>query len=143
MLLRLGFVLAAHDGGLKWQLDQARKGKVSYFALGSQWLPWIHLDDVVAFIVRALDNDGWAGAYNLVALEHVRSREFADTLARQAGTGPPSKSPSLLARLFVGAGADILLGGRRVTPARLTDSGFESQHPELEEALRACVEEAQ
>ncbi|MFD9888723.1 TIGR01777 family oxidoreductase [Amycolatopsis sp. NPDC059027] len=139
VLLRLGFVLTAKGGGLAWQLDNARKGKVSYFAPGSQWLPWIHLDDVVAFILRAMAEDGWHGAYNLVAPEQVRSREFAETLARVASADRPRKSPALLARLFVGAGAAIVLGGRRVAPARLLESGFEFQYPHLEGALRECA----
>lgn len=139
VLLRLGFVLAANSGGLRWQLDQARKGKVSYFAPGSQWLPWIHLDDVVTFILQAMDEDSWNGAYNLVAPEQVRSREFAETLARVVATEQPRKSPALIARLFVGAGADIVLGGRRVTPVRLLESGFEFRYPDLTSALRGCV----
>ncbi|QWF84990.1 TIGR01777 family oxidoreductase [Amycolatopsis sp. CA-230715] len=139
VLLRLSFVLTGNGGGLKWQLDQARKGRSSYFAPGSQWLPWIHLDDVVAFVRRALGDDSWKGAYNLVAPEHVRSREFAETLARATAADPPRRSPALLARLFVGAGADIVLGGRRVTPARLLESGFEFRYPDLAGALRECA----
>lgn len=141
VLMRLGFVLSADGGGLKWQLDAASKGKVSYFTPGTQWLPWVHLDDVVAFIVGALSEPEWRGAYNVVAPQQVRSREFACTLARITGTAPPRRSAALFARLFVGAGADIMLGGRRVVPRRLTTSGFAFAHPDLDEALRACADE--
>ncbi|GAA4551980.1 TIGR01777 family oxidoreductase [Amycolatopsis samaneae] len=139
VLLRLGFVLAAKGGGVRWQLEQARKGKASYFAPGSQWLPWIHLDDVVAFILRVMDEDGWNGAYNLVAPEQVRSREFAETLAHVAGADRPRASRTLLARLFLGAGADIVLGGRRVAPARLIEAGFAFRYPHLAGALQECA----
>lgn len=141
VLMRMGFVLAPDGGGLKWQLDAATKGKVSYFAPGTQWLPWVHVDDVVAFVLLALGEDGWRGAYNLVAPQQVRSREFAETLSRVTGAAPPRRSASIFARLFVGAGADIMLGGRRIVPRRLTDSGYEFAHPRLEEALRVCADE--
>lgn len=142
MLMRMGFVLSPDGGGLRWQLDEARKGKVSYFAPGTQWLPWIHLDDVVAFVLRALDVDEWRGAYNLVAPEPVRSREFAETLARVTGAAPPRRSPAIFARMFIGAGADTVLGGRRVVPRRLSEAGYEFAYPHLEAALQACAEEA-
>jgi uncharacterized protein (TIGR01777 family) len=139
VLLRMGYVLSADGGGLPWQLAQARKGKARYFAPGSQWLPWIHLDDVVAFVTQALAEHAWSGAYNLVAPETVRSREFATTLTRVVGSPPPPQAPALLARLFVGAGADILLGGRRVIPARLSQAGHTFVHPSLEDAFHACA----
>lgn len=138
-LLRMGYVLAADGGGLPWQLQEARKGKASYFAPGAQWLPWIHLDDVVAFVMCALAEERWHGAYNVVAPQAVRSREFARTLTEVVDSTPPRQSPAVLARVFVGAGADILLGGRRVVPARLCRAGYEFRHPTLVGALRASA----
>lgn len=140
VLLRMGYVLSADGGGLPYQLGQARKGKVSYFAPGTQWLPWIHLADVVNFVADAIVEPRWHGAYNLVAPQQVRSRQFAQTLAQVVGADPPRPAPAVLARLFVGAGADIVLGGRRVVPARLSRAGYEFLHPDLEGALRACAQ---
>ena len=31
---------------------------------GDQYLPWIHVDDVVGLYLAALDGEGWSGAYN-------------------------------------------------------------------------------
>jgi uncharacterized protein (TIGR01777 family) len=135
VLLRMGYILTADGGGLPWQLQEARKDKASYFAPGTQWLPWVHLDDVVQFVMSALAEDRWHGAYNVVAPQAVRSREFAHTLTQVVESAPPRQAPAVLARVFVGAGADILLGGRRVTPARLNRAGYEFRHPTLENAL--------
>jgi uncharacterized protein (TIGR01777 family) len=140
VLLRMGYVLSADGGGLPYQLRQARKGKVSYFAPGTQWLPWIHLADVVTFVTNAIVEQRWHGAYNLVAPQQVRSRQFAETLAQVVHADPPRPAPAVLARLFVGAGADIVLGGRRVVPARLSRAGYEFLHPDLEGALSACIQ---
>ncbi|MGH3319074.1 MAG: TIGR01777 family oxidoreductase [Streptosporangiaceae bacterium] len=139
VLLRMGYVLSADGGGLPWQLQQARKGKAAYFAPGTQWLPWIHLDDVVDCVTHALAEERWCGAYNLVAPQAVRSREFANTLTQVVGSTPPRQTPALLARVFVGAGSDTLLGGRRVIPARLSRVGHAFVHPTLKDALHACA----
>lgn len=139
VLLRMGFVLAADGGGLPWQLQRARRGKAAYFAPGTQWVPWIHRDDVVQVVLRAVAEKHWRGAYNLVAPQQVRAREFAETLTRVIGSTPPRQTPAILARVFVGAGADILLGSRRVVPARLNQAGYEFTHPTLQDAVRACA----
>jgi uncharacterized protein (TIGR01777 family) len=136
VLLRMGYVLSADGGGLPWQLRQARNGKVSYYAPGTQWQAWIHLTDVVAVIRAAIADQRWRGAYNVVAPQPVRARQFAETLARVAGAPPPRPAPALLARLFAGAG--IVLGGRRVVPARLTRAGYEFVHTDLEAVLRVA-----
>jgi hypothetical protein len=75
-------------------------------------------------VLRTLDEDGWRGAYNLVAPQQVRSREFAETLSLVTGATPPRRSPAVFARIFVGSGADTMLRGRRVVPLRLIESGF-------------------
>ncbi|MGP3964987.1 TIGR01777 family oxidoreductase [Nonomuraea sp. 3N208] len=140
VLLRMGYVLSADGGGLPYQLQQARNGKAAYFAPGTQWLPWIHLADVVNFVAHALAEEHWRGAYNLVAPQEVQSRQFSETLAGVVQADPPRPTPAVLARLFVGAGADIILGGRRVVPARLTQAGYKFIHPDLHGAVQACAQ---
>lgn len=136
MFLRMGYVLAADGGGLPYQIEQAQKGKASYFAPGDQWLPWIHLVDVVGVILAAFEGPEWSGAYNVVAPEQVRSREFAEALARAVGSEGVRMAPPLIAKVFLGAGADILLKGRRVVPARLVRAGYDFVHSDLDGALR-------
>lgn len=141
IFMRLGFVLSGTGGGLEWQLQSARKGKVSYFAPGTQWLPWVHLDDVVGFVRRAVSDESWTGAYNLVSPHPPTSREFAENLAEVTAAAPPRRSSPVAARIWMGAGADIMLGGRHVVPARLIRAGFTFRHPTLVGSLRACVNE--
>jgi uncharacterized protein len=136
VLLRFGYVLAGEGGGLPWQLTQARKGKVTFFRPGTQWLPWVHLSDVITIIVSAIEDAAWAGPYNVVAPEAVTAAEFAETLSRVTGARPAKPTPRLFAHLFLGAGAMTVLGGRRVVPKRLLEQGYSFRYGELEPALR-------
>jgi hypothetical protein len=53
------------------------------------------------------------------------------------GSTPPRKTPALLARLFVGAGANILPGGRRAIRAKLNQAEHAFVHPAPDGAPRA------
>lgn len=141
VLLRFGFVLATEGGGFRWQLEQARKGKVSYFAPGTQWLPWIHIDDVVAVICDAIEDATWSGPYNIVAPEAATAEGFARALAAEIHAPPPTRSARVFAHLFVGSGAVTLLNGRRVVPQRLLERAYRFRHPDLGSAFQSlCAE---
>jgi uncharacterized protein len=104
---------------------------------GRQYFPWIHLDDVVSFCVRAVEHELFSGVYNLCAPQSVKNLEFCAALARHLRRPCWLPVPSPLLRLAVGEFADTLLGGQRAVPARLVDDGFSFSYPTLPEALAA------
>jgi 2-alkyl-3-oxoalkanoate reductase len=61
----------------------------------------IHLDDVAAATVLALEHDGPA-IYNIVDDEPAPSRVWLPELAKIVGARPPQHFPRLMARLFAG-----------------------------------------
>ena len=140
VLFRMGFVLSHRGGGFPYQLRQAGQGRVGYFGDGRQWAPWIHVDDVAEAFVRALEEPGWSGAYNLVSPRAPRARAFAEQLAELAGA-EVRPAPAMFARLFMGAGAPTVLRGRNVVPSRLLDAGFRYRYPELRDAMRRLLED--
>lgn len=143
VLMRMGYVLARDGGGLPHQIQRFRSGKGAYFAPGTQWSSWIHIDDVVSLVLRALDDETMGGPYNCVSPAPVRAVDFAGTLAAVVGAGRPRKTPSPLAHVILGAGADIVLRGRRVVPERLQAKGFRFRYPSLDPAIRSLALEPQ
>ena len=74
---------------------------------------------------------------NAVSPVPVRNADFAVTLGRVLNRPAVLRVPAALLRLLLREMADeMLLGGARVRPERLLDSGFEYQYPALEGALR-------
>jgi hypothetical protein len=136
VLMRLGYVLAAEGGGLPYQLAAAAKGKASFFRPGTQWLPWVHLTDVVSVIVAAIQSTAWLGPYNVVAPDAVTAAQFAETLSRVTGARAPRPSSRLFAHVLMGAGAVTVLDGRQVVPKRLLEQGYSFRYGELAVALR-------
>jgi uncharacterized protein len=134
--LRIGLVLGT-DGGILAQLAlAARFGAAAVIGDGRQWMSWIHVDDLVAIIERALVDATMRDEWNAVAPNPVRQRKFQRALTRVLGRPLLLRIPGALLRLMLGEMSELLVQGQRVAPRRLRDAGFEFRHPELEGALR-------
>ena len=59
--VRTGVVLDDDGGALAKMLPLFRLGVGGPVAGGDQYMPWIHLDDLVALYLRALDDAAWSG----------------------------------------------------------------------------------
>jgi uncharacterized protein len=136
---RTGVVLSESGGALAKMLPPFKLGVGGPVAGGGQYMPWIHLDDVVGAMLRAIDDDSLSGALNVTAPEPVTNRELSRTLGRVLVRPAITAVPGFALRLLYGEMGMIVTTGQRVIPARLTAAGYEYRHPQLEEALRAAI----
>jgi hypothetical protein len=135
--LRIGIVLAAEGGALAGLAPLFKLGLGGPVASGRQWMPWIHVDDLVALIRHALDEPSLAGPVNAVAPGIVRNEAFTRALARQVSRPAFLRVPAFALRAALGELAGELVGSRRVVARRALDSGFHFRHERLESALAA------
>src|SRR5436190_118562 len=77
--VRTGIVLAAGGGALEKMLPFFRLGIGGPVAGGRQYMPWIHLDDLVGIYLAALDGEGWSRSVNGSAPEPVTNKAFSQT----------------------------------------------------------------
>jgi uncharacterized protein (TIGR01777 family) len=136
---RTGVVLSESGGALARMLPPFKLGMGGPVAGGRQYMPWIHLDDVVGVMLRAIDDDSLSGAINLAAPEPVTNKELSRTLGRVLVRPAITPVPGFALRLLYGDMASIVTSGQRAVPAGLMELGYEFKHPQLHEALRAAV----
>ncbi len=138
---RNGIVLAAEGGALAKQLPLFRFGLGGRLGPGTQWLPWISLDDEVSAIVHLLTVDV-TGPVNLCAPEPVTNATFTEVLGRVLGRPTLLRVPRFGPRLLLGRqlADELLFWSVRAVPERLQASGYRFAHPELEGALRALLD---
>ena len=136
--LRTGLVLSAQGGLLTPMLPLFRAGLGGPTGSGRQFMPWIHIDDVLGLILEALFDERYVGPLNVTAPNPVRYRAFAKALGAALGRPAFFAAPSAAVRLFMGSqrAEEIVLTGQRAVPARAQELGFEYAHPHLEDALR-------
>ncbi|BAE74885.1 Epimerase family protein [Sodalis glossinidius str. 'morsitans'] len=138
-LSRTGVVLAA-DGGLLGRLLPLYKvGLGGPIGDGTQFMSWIHIDDIVNALLFMLTTDGLAGPFNVCSPYPVRNEHFSSVLAGVLHRPVFTRVPARAVQLFLGEGASLILGGQRAMPRRLTEAGFTFCYSELEAALTEIV----
>jgi len=137
--LRTGFVVG-RGGALPLMMLPFRLSVGGPLGSGRQWLPWVHLDDVVGLILFALEHEGVSGPLNVSAPEPVRNREFARVLGRVMRRPSWAPAPAPVMRAVLGEMADMILTGQRAVPEAALGAGYEFRHPDLEAALRDILE---
>jgi uncharacterized protein (TIGR01777 family) len=137
--VRTGVVLDRSGGALAKMLPPFRAGIGGPVAGGRQYLPWIHLDDLVGIYLAALDGDDWSGPVNASAPEPVTNKEFSKALGRALHRPAFLPVPAFALRVLYGEMANIVTTGQRATPTRALDLGYTFRHPDLDEALAAAL----
>jgi uncharacterized protein (TIGR01777 family) len=138
VIVRTGVVLDQEGGALSKMLTPFKLGGGGPVAGGRQYMPWIHVDDVVGIYVAAIDND-WTGPVNATAPEPVTNKTFSKALGKALHRPAVAPIPGAAIRLLYGDMAEIVTKGQRVYPKRTLEYGYAYKHPQLDEALRAAV----
>jgi uncharacterized protein (TIGR01777 family) len=137
-ITRTGVVLSPGSGALQKMLPFFKLGIGGPVAGGRQYVPWVHLDDVVGAVVFLL-GEQFRGPVNVTAPEPVTNREFSRTLGRVLRRPAFAPVPGLAVKALYGEMATIVTTGQRAVPGRLTELGYEFRRPELEAALRSAT----
>lgn len=137
--LRIGLVMGPDGGFLAPLRIPFKLGLGTRLGSGRQYMSWISREDMVRVVEFALAQD-IAGAINACAPNPVDNAEFTRALAGALNRPVfPISAPAFALRLALGEMSQLLLGGQRVVPARLTAAGFDFTYPELAPALREAV----
>jgi uncharacterized protein (TIGR01777 family) len=139
--LRIGIVLGERGGALGKMLTPFQLGMGSPLGSGQQYMPWVHIDDLVELILFAAREPAVSGPINGVAPHPVTNRQFTKTLGRvlRRPTFLPAVPPFAI-KLLMGDFAEVLLASQRVIPRAATAAGFTFKFPELEPALRDVLQ---
>ncbi len=135
VVLRLGVVLGK-GGALPLMLLPYRLGFGGRLGSGLQVLSWIHLQDVLAVLARALAAPSMRGVYNAVAPQPVPQAEFARIAGRVLHRPVWLPLPAGPVRWLAGEMAQLFVDGQRVLPQRLQEEGYAFRFSGLEGALK-------
>lgn len=133
--IRTGIVLSQEDGALAKMLTPFKLFVGGPLGSGSQWFPWIHIDDLVDIFIFVLDNINIAGPVNGVSPGIVKMKDFAKTLGEVINRPALFPVPGFILKLVLGEGAKAVLEGADIKPKRIKEAGYRFSHPELKNAL--------
>eukprot|EP00815_Leptocylindrus_aporus_P007971 CAMPEP_0116051052 /NCGR_PEP_ID=MMETSP0322-20121206/746_1 /TAXON_ID=163516 /ORGANISM="Leptocylindrus danicus var. apora, Strain B651" /LENGTH=387 /DNA_ID=CAMNT_0003533719 /DNA_START=80 /DNA_END=1243 /DNA_ORIENTATION=+ len=141
-LMRFGVVLSKKGGALAKLLPIFFVGGGGNVGSGEQFFPFISARDLARSILYTVETPSLNGPINMVAPTQATNADFTDAL------GKVLKRPTILplpefavSLLFGQMGEEMLLGGQKVTPKKLLESGFEFRHSTITEALDSAINE--
>jgi hypothetical protein len=137
--LRLGVVLTPAGGALAAMLPAFKAGLAGVLGPGTQWLPWVGLDDAVSAFYTAVMDDRLSGALNVVAPAPVTNRQFTRSLGRVLHRPTALAVPTFLIEAAGRMGREMLLSSQRVALGKLNAVGFSFRDPELEPMLHRVL----
>lgn len=134
--LRTSLVLSKKGEGFKLLKKPIQLGIGANLGDGKQWMPWIHIDDLLQIYVNAVENIEMKGSYNASAPESVNHSTFNHTLAKKLNKPLFLPNiPAFVMKMALGEMSDLVLKGSRIDVEKLQQTGFEFQYPTLEKAL--------
>lgn len=136
---RTGIVLDKSGGALARMLPPFKLGLGGRLGSGRQWMPWVHLDDLVGLLLHAAAKNEISAAMNAVGPAPVTNREFTQTLASVLKRPAIFPVPAFALQVLFGEMASVLLGSQRVVPRVAESTGYRFRCPTLAEALRAAT----
>lgn len=138
--IRTGLVLGKNEGFLQKMVPIFRYGFGSVLGSGNQFMPWIHIHDLCAIYLEALENEEMFGAYNAAIEDSTTNALFSKSLANIYGYSVwLPRIPAFVLQLALGEMSVLVLTGRRISNDKLLNLGFRFQFKNLDFALRDCL----
>jgi uncharacterized protein (TIGR01777 family) len=140
VICRFGMVLSKDKGALKRMLLPLRFFVGGPMGPGTQWMSWIHIDDVVQGIDFLISRQDCRGIFNFTSPHPVRNREFARILGKTLHRPSFLPVPSFVLKILLGEMAEqLILSSQRALPMRLKEAGFTFRFPHLDLALQDLI----
>ena len=136
--IRTGVVLSDKGGALRAILGSTRSGFSIPLGSGKQWMPWIHIRDLIRMFEFLLENPEITGVFNGVAPAEDTNRDLMKAIAKaKKKIYLPVGIPEFLIKSVLGEMASISLYGSRVSAEKILGTGFQFHYTQIEQAIKS------
>ena len=140
VIVRIGIVLAREGGALAEMLTPFKLGVGGPLGNGSQYFPWVHIDDLVGIILHSINTSNVSGVLNAAAPGIVTNKQWTAALAKQLHRPALLPVPKFALRLAIGEFADSLFFSQNVKPDAALAAGYQFKFSDLESALANLID---
>lgn len=103
---------------------------------GKQIMSWIHIDDIVGIYIFALNNENVSGPINAAAPNPETMREFCKHMAHAMHRPSFFPVPAFVVKIVAGEMAQVVLGGRKISPEKIMRLGYKFKYEYAEDAWK-------
>ena len=136
--MRTAVVLDSKEGAFQKIAQPIKMGIGSPLGSGEQYISWVHINDLVASYLFAIENK-IEGVYNIVG-GNDSNTTFGKTLAKKLKKGfwfP--KVPAKVLKIILGKMSVLVLKGVQVSNKKITEKGFRFKYDSLEKVFEELV----
>ena len=134
-VLRFGIILDKNSGALRKMIYPIKHGVGSVLGTGTQWFPWIHIEDLCSMIRHVILNRS-SGVFNAVSPTHISHFHFMQALAKQLKRKIIiPNTPAIVFKILLGEMSVILLTGTRVSSDKIKGLDFTFRHTDINKTL--------
>ena len=135
--LRTGVVLTPQGGALAKMAQPIKLGMGSPLGSGKQWMPWIHINDIIELYKYALENQTIRGAYNAASSIPVTNKELTQAIAQQLDKPLWLPAvPAFVLKILLGEMSAVALNSTKTSSNKIKDAGFKFNFERIEDALK-------
>lgn len=133
---RLGVVLSP-DGGIVSKLKPIFKlAAGGNLGNGNQGFSFVSVEDTVNAIQFAIENRSVAGPINVCSPQPVTNAEFTQAMGKAVNRPAIIPVPEFVGNIVFGEmGREVLFGGQKAVPNKLTSAGFKFQDVDISSTL--------
>jgi uncharacterized protein (TIGR01777 family) len=134
--IRTGVALAKGEGALASMAKPIRWFAGAALGSGQQWVPWIHIDDLVSIYIRAVEDPLFSDMYNACAPFPVTNAALTRAIAKELHrpVWPFNVSEKIL-KLILGEMSEIIFISTNTSAQKLLNQDFKFKYTRLEHAL--------
>ncbi len=138
--IRTGVVLDKTTGALPQMAKPIKLLAGAPLGSGSQYIPWIHIEDICRLYLFLIENENLTGTYNGVAPTPCTNAELTRTIG-VAVKRPiwPINVPAFVLKLILGEMSAVVLNSNRVSADKTLSTGFEFIHTDVNEVVKGLL----
>jgi uncharacterized protein (TIGR01777 family) len=134
--LRTGIVLSRKGGALPELATPIKMFAGTALGTGKQWVPWIHIDDMVDMYIYALENPLILGEFNACAPNPVTNTALTKIIAKQLHRPVwPINAPEFALKLILGERIEAVLMSNNTSAQKILNEGFKFEFTLLKDAI--------
>ncbi len=137
---RIGVVFGNESGALPKLLLPFKMFVGGSIGNGKQYVPWIHIADIIDSLVYIIENEKINGAVNLTAPNPITMKELAKVIGRVLSRPSIFDVPEFAIKLLLGESAAMVLEGQRAVPKVLLEANYKFQFDNAETAISSLLE---
>lgn len=141
VLLRIGVVLGSQGGVIQKMRMPFSLYTGGPLGSGKQWVPWIHISDLIRIIERVSVDSRISGPCNACSPDPETMTAFSAAMGRAMNRPSWLQAPEFALKILLGERASVITSSYRAIPDKMLKQNFKFDYEKLDSAMEAVVRE--